>query len=140
MSEVKRGAFDGEGYFVCRVNVYGLEYDVVLRKVGGHYVSHTGAVFSADQILAHRKHEPIKVPELKKIHDPFRKAVIYVREGNDKGPFVAVIDKDGRALYEFKNYSGFAESTVWPMHGCTGGYEELTREQCEREHGVSWPF
>jgi hypothetical protein len=129
MSEVQRGAPTEDGdydLFLSNGNY------VTVRRIDGKFHWHNGdaACCNDGSVLAHRKHEPIKVPELKEIP-------------GDRGTD-CVVRYDGLVRLATKyhrdcGYDIYDPCGSYPLHYAAQLVTELTREQCEAE-GYAWPF
>jgi hypothetical protein len=132
MNEVKRGAPTEDGTYNV---LFSDGWETVFRLKGGNFY-HTGSGYSSrslSEVVAHRKHEPIVVPELKDMEFDvgYRKTVI-------RSHFT------GRVLGAFLDHAGYAFSVA--NNRCyrkcafePGEFTELTKAECEQA-GYRWPF
>lgn len=133
MNETKRGAPTEPGRYVVR-RLYGCLEDEQIVDFDGKLLLWANApVEMRGEILAHRKHEPLVVPELKKLPE-IEKAKRCAVKMHDK---VYLADK-----YTWKHELHYLvhcpETHVVPLHKLSGEVRELSREQCEAA-GWDWP-
>jgi hypothetical protein len=137
MSETtKRGSPTEDGWYICLYRGRFAEpaFDIATyQKNGVLYWADGTRVSCVEVILAHRRHEPLVVPELRELESmptPKRVVVFY-------GNRPCIADK-----YQWSNdvtYHVHRPRTHWAPDCVSCKLDELTKEQCEAE-GYKWPL